>query len=194
MSTNCTFLRCLLKSRILKRKSGGKYKLWILLEFPLNKSSHHVIFFAINSTMNIVERLSPQSSAAGAANEAIGVIEISHCLTRLTSSSHFISASVTNTLRTQPFSLEGNAWGNQFTKDSHQNIRLVPHSSPFPPQVVAWAPQFCAQPQLGQFLEVGSHCKEEGSSTDLWLVGKIVTKVHCKIICLFFLLGKKITN
>lgn len=61
-----------------------------------NLRSDHVIFFAINFSVYIVKRLASQRSGTRTADETVGVIQIAHCLASGSSTSHFITARVTN--------------------------------------------------------------------------------------------------
>ena len=57
---------------------------------------YQIIFFAVNATVDVVKRLPPERTAAGAANKATRVVEIAHCLTRFACSGDFLTARVAN--------------------------------------------------------------------------------------------------
>lgn len=64
MSTNTALLSSLLETRV------------------------QIILLAVHLAMDIVKRLAPQRTTAGAADEAPGVVQIAHGLTRLRSTCH----------------------------------------------------------------------------------------------------------
>jgi len=47
--------------------------------------------------MNVVESFATESPSAGTAYEAIGMIEIAHCLTSLSGAGHFLTTCMANT-------------------------------------------------------------------------------------------------
>lgn len=64
-----------------------------ILEIIFTKP-HHIILFAVHFAVHIVKRFAAQRPATGAADEAIGVIEIAHCLASLAGTGHLVTASV----------------------------------------------------------------------------------------------------
>jgi len=81
----------------MKRSFYGEYQYFsVLTKLQLQLSSHHVILLAIDPTMHIVERLASQRPSAGAADEAVGVIQIAHRLASLPGTLHLLAACVTN--------------------------------------------------------------------------------------------------
>ena len=56
------------------------------------KISHHVVLFAVNFPVDIVECLPPESPPARAADEAGGVVQRAHRLTRLPTPTHLLAA------------------------------------------------------------------------------------------------------
>ena len=99
MAAQPTLFGCLLKSGILFR---GEAIASISISIGRNRERHktyQVIFFAVNASVNIVERFPTQRAPTRTANEAASVIEISHGLTRFCCPSDFLSARVTDTFK-----------------------------------------------------------------------------------------------
>lgn len=62
----------------------------------LLKTGIQVILLAIDPPMNVVEGFAAESPSAGTAYEAIGMIEIAHCLTCLSGAGHFLTTCMAN--------------------------------------------------------------------------------------------------
>jgi len=59
--------------------------------------AYQIILLAVNPPVNIIERFTAERSSAGTAYEAIGMIEIAHCLTSLSGAGYFLTACMANT-------------------------------------------------------------------------------------------------
>lgn len=90
MSTNGALLGRLLEARILK---GGETCSLSTdpTSVPLLCPAHHIVLLAVHLSVYVIECLAAQRPTAGAANEAIGVIQIAHRLTRLSCSCHLLA-------------------------------------------------------------------------------------------------------
>lgn len=56
--------------------------------------AYHVVLLAVHLAVHIVEGLAAQRSAARAADEAVGVVQVAHRLARLTGAGHLLAARV----------------------------------------------------------------------------------------------------
>jgi hypothetical protein len=52
--------------------------------------TYQIIFFAVYLSIDVIKGFSPQSPAAGAADKAVGVVQLVHGLASLPSSSHLL--------------------------------------------------------------------------------------------------------
>ena len=55
-----------------------------------------IVLLTVYLPVHIVECLAPEGSSTGDADEAIGVVQVTHGLTRLTSPTHFLPTTVTD--------------------------------------------------------------------------------------------------
>lgn len=67
-----------------------------MFSLPTHSRTHQIVLLAVHPSMNIVESLSPQSPSARAADEAVGVVQVAHRLTRLPRSRHLLLARMAN--------------------------------------------------------------------------------------------------
>ena len=54
--------------------------------------TNHVVLFAVDLPVDVVECLSAERPAAGAADEAVGVVQLVHGLTRVPRPAHLLPA------------------------------------------------------------------------------------------------------
>lgn len=90
MTANVAFLGRLLEARILLRKTP----ISMTTRRTNQCQTHQIVFLAVDSAVNVVESFSPQRPSARTANEAVGVIEITHSLACLSRASHLLLACV----------------------------------------------------------------------------------------------------
>lgn len=58
--------------------------------------TYQVVLLAVDPTVDVVEGFAAERPSAGAAYEAIGVIEIAHRLTSLSGAGHFLTTRMAN--------------------------------------------------------------------------------------------------
>lgn len=66
---------------------------------------YQVVFFAVDPAVDVVEGLAAERAATGAADEAVGVVEVPHRLARLPGTRHLLTACVTDTCNTSILSV-----------------------------------------------------------------------------------------
>lgn len=94
MPADCTLFRRLLKAGVLEREMEGVRSVPdIGNEIVPN---YHVVFFAVDPSMYVVEGLSPESASARTADETVCVIQVTHGLTGRSRSGYLLLAGVTD--------------------------------------------------------------------------------------------------
>lgn len=61
--------------------------------------AYQIVLLAVDPPVDVVESLAAERPSAGTTYEAIGMIEIAHCLTSLSGAGHFLTARMANTCR-----------------------------------------------------------------------------------------------